>query len=75
MDSVNNVDVFFLRQCALFCLDEKMINPVLFQVQRRELMASCLPASDITTNFIGAVDNRPLRDFSLRLPYIPLLER
>ena len=38
-------------------------------------MASCLPASDIITNFIGAVDNRPLKDFSLRLPYIPLLER
>jgi hypothetical protein len=50
-----------------------VINPAL--MQRRELVAICIPASNINiTNFIDAIDNEPLETSVSVCKYIPLLK-
>jgi len=69
------MSVFFslLTKCTTLFLDDKVINPAL--MQRRELVAICIPASNINiTNFIDAIDNEPLETSVSVCKYIPLLK-
>lgn len=76
MNCMDNVDVCFLSlltKCTTLVLDEKVINRAL--MQRRDLVAICIPASNLITNFIDAIDNEPLKTSVSVCKYIPLLKR
>jgi hypothetical protein len=72
MDNADVCFFFLLTKCTTLFLDEKVINPAL--MQRRELVAICIPASNIITNFIDAIDNEPLETSVSVCKYIPLLK-